>query len=767
MLTGYFVKAQNYLVDETNDTIDVNTTWAYDTVFVDTTLTILDDVTLSVEPGTKIIFRGFHKIQVEGTLLSQGTASDSIIYTVDDTTGYHNYTHTGWGGIKIDNETGSMDNNDTTRFAYCQFLFGFNKTVDYNYGTGGAITLSNYAYAKIEKSLFQYNTSAVCGGAIGIVYDAAPKIDSCEFIDNVAIGDAGTVGVGGGGAIAIGHYSDLGFFDQTLITNCYFYNNSSILNESWGGGGAVKISGYSDALVYNNVFEENHCNFTGGAMIVSGNCQPYIINNLFINNTSETNGGAVAIKDHAGGYHINNTVTGNYSGNNGGAYSIGCNNDSVFFANNIIRNNSDNSGSYPQLFINIPDEFMQFYNNDIGGGLVDSASVTHADNIDEDPVWIDPVNGDFRLTCSSPCIDYGIDIDSLLSHINLDIAGVPRLVNGTYDLGAYETQMPVPVDLGEDIEICDGETTILDAGEGYASYLWNTSATTQTIEIGNVGTYTVIVTNEYECEDSDIIDVTVNPSPVSDAGADDVVTCTLEYVLNANEPGSGETGLWQITAGNGSFDNPILYNATFTADAPSSCTLTWALDNGNCQDTDDVTITFEEDLTDPSITCVGNQEVDAGETHTYTVQGTEFDPIDYDDNCEIASVLNDFNGLETLAGEAFPEGTTTVIWTTTDVAGNTQTCTYDVVVNTYVNLSILTKKGISIYPNPVSGMLHFDFMNFDVQRISISDMSGKVIMERNVINHQEKIDVSNYPNGVYLITLETGKESFTTKIIKE
>lgn len=377
------------------------------------------------------------------------------------------------------------------------------------------------------------------------------------------------------------------------------------------------------------------------------------------------------------------------------------------------------------------------------------------------------MNSDFRLACGSPCIDYGIDIDTLLSHINLDIAGVPRLVNGAYDLGAYETQLPVPVDLGEDIEICDGETIILDAGEGYASYLWGTGDITQTIEVGNEGTYPVTVINEYECEDSDTIDVTVNPSPVANAGADDVVTCTLEYVLSANEPGAGETGLWQITAGNGSFDNPNLHNATFTADAPSSCTLTWTLDNGNCQDTDDITITFEEDLTDPSITCVGNQEVDADETHTYTAQGTEFDPVDYDDNCEIASVLNDFNGLETLAGEAFPEGTTTVIWTATDMAGNIQTCTYDVVVNTYVNLSILTEKGISIYPNPVSGMLHFDFTDFDVQRISISDMSGKVIMERAVINHQEIIDVSNYPDGVYLITVETGKQSITTKIIKE
>jgi hypothetical protein len=38
-------------------------------------------------------------------------------------------------------------------------------------------------------------------------------------------------------------------------------------------------------------------------------------------------------------------------------------------------------------------------------------------------------------------------------------------------------------------------------------------------------------------------------------------------------------------------------------------------------------------------------------------------PTATDDNCGIASVTNDFNGLSTLAGAVFPAGLTTVIWT--------------------------------------------------------------------------------------------------------
>jgi hypothetical protein len=60
--------------------------------------------------------------------------------------------------------------------------------------------------------------------------------------------------------------------------------------------------------------------------------------------------------------------------------------------------------------------------------------------------------------------------------------------------------------------------------------------------------------------------------------------------------------------------------------------------------------------------------------------GNEFNPTATDDNCGIASVTNDFNGLSTLAGAVFPAGLTTVIWTITDNSGNTATCTFTVTV---------------------------------------------------------------------------------------
>src|SRR5690606_1480924 len=47
-----------------------------------------------------------------------------------------------------------------------------------------------------------------------------------------------------------------------------------------------------------------------------------------------------------------------------------------------------------------------------------------------------------------------------------------------------------------DVEICQGETATLNAGGGPGyTYIWNTGATTQTIDTSLAGTYTVTINN--------------------------------------------------------------------------------------------------------------------------------------------------------------------------------------------------------------------------------------------------------------------------------
>lgn len=133
--------------------------------------------------------------------------------------------------------------------------------------------------------------------------------------------------------------------------------------------------------------------------------------------------------------------------------------------------------------------------------------------------------------------------------------------------------LPV-VNLGADITLCGAPGQLLDAGNAGSNYLWNTSATTQTINVSTSGTYSVTVTNANNCSASDAVNIQFNAMPVD--ALQDVSTCaSAPPVLNAGNPGS--TYLWStgaisqsITPGSGgtySVQVTTAQNCTATFDA--------------------------------------------------------------------------------------------------------------------------------------------------------------------------------------------------------
>ncbi|MBK7038419.1 MAG: T9SS type A sorting domain-containing protein [Chitinophagales bacterium] len=109
------------------------------------------------------------------------------------------------------------------------------------------------------------------------------------------------------------------------------------------------------------------------------------------------------------------------------------------------------------------------------------------------------------------------------------------------------TVNPAPnVNLGADIIVCSGETVILNAANPGSTYLWNTGATTQTINVIATGNYSVVVTNGFSCTDSDLIHVTINPTPVVNIG-NNIQICENEgLILDAENVGSDY--LWSTGA---------------------------------------------------------------------------------------------------------------------------------------------------------------------------------------------------------------------------
>ena len=58
-------------------------------------------------------------------------------------------------------------------------------------------------------------------------------------------------------------------------------------------------------------------------------------------------------------------------------------------------------------------------------------------NINNDPLFVDPSNGNYRLLSNSPCVNAG-DPNSPIGQYETDLDGNPRLVDGRVDMGAYE-----------------------------------------------------------------------------------------------------------------------------------------------------------------------------------------------------------------------------------------------------------------------------------------------------------------------------------------
>ena len=92
------------------------------------------------------------------------------------------------------------------------------------------------------------------------------------------------------------------------------------------------------------------------------------------------------------------------------------------------------------------------------------------------------------------------------------------------------TILPRPeLDLGDLVELCEGDVITLDALNPGASYIWSTSETTQTIEVSAAGIYSVEVDNGI-CVVTDNVEVVYSVGPAISIG-EDVKACKGDTVL--------------------------------------------------------------------------------------------------------------------------------------------------------------------------------------------------------------------------------------------
>ena len=365
-------------------------------------INIQNNNTLTIEPGVIVRFEGNYKLNVYGRLLAIGAVNDTILFMPQDTS-------VGWHGIRFLNSNTNL--MDSSKLILCKFMNGKALGSTNADQRGGAIYCEQSSDILIEKCVFMNNYAALDGGAAAFINNSAVAVDSCIF-----------------------KYND-----------CYFY------------GGCIYIQA-SNSKIRNSVFDSNHATFFGAAITgwdgsvflvenckilnntsgaVTGiytamNCLPYIVNTLFANNSNTLgNGGACGFSVSTPTL-INVTVVNNIATQSGGGIWIY--NSTATIKNAIIYNNTPDQLSVTGSTTDVT------YSNIMGG-------YTGTGNISIAPQFTGSGLNPYSLEESSPCRNAGTPDTTGLNLPISDLAGNIRISEGIIDMGSYEIQGVIPVDL--------------------------------------------------------------------------------------------------------------------------------------------------------------------------------------------------------------------------------------------------------------------------------------------------------------------------------
>ncbi len=299
---------------------------------------------------------------------------------------------------------------------------------------------------------------------------------------------------------------------------------------------------------------------------------------------------------------------------------------------------------------------------------------------------------------------------------------------------------PVAIIIG-DLSICPTETTTLSVlPVSGGSYAWSTGGTGTSITVSAAGTYTCNVSN---CGGSTSSSVTVveEALPVAAIDAPELEVCEGGQLSATASGGSGYA--WS----NGST------SAVITITQPSESgtfTVTVTNDCGD-EDTEEVTLTINENPAAPSITYDGTQYTSSqtgGGTHQWFVDGTEITSVTGNSlpnnqsysGLQITCIYTDENGCVS------PESS--AILNTEDV---------------------MNASGITVFPNPNNGRFEVRFGDANGKvEIEVIDVLGKVVYSNNVAATSgmiEVIDLSGYESGVYQLNLNGESINATHSVV--
>ena len=177
------------------------------------------------------------------------------------------------------------------------------------------------------------------------------------------------------------------------------------------------------------------------------------------------------------------------------------------------------------------------------------------------------------------------------------------------------------------------------------------------------------------------------------------------------------------------------------------------------------TATCEVTVTQPVTSVALNKpstsiEVGATETLTVTVLPANADNAAVTWTSSAPAIASVNNGVVT----AVAIGTATI--TVTSVDDPTKTATCAVTVTPKTNVEIGEVMFISAYPNPTDGLITLEFDKQKTYNVTITDMTGKVLLRQVIADQIGQLDISSYATGIYMLIIDDGKQKTTIRVVK-
>lgn len=258
---------------------NVSGTWYADTTYVVVNnISLPQNLSLTIEPGTEIMFSDYYSFTVIGSLSAIGTVQDSILFT----SGKETKDRGDWIGMLF-NSTGESN---------AQYIIAEYAGVP-KFNEGGIVHITN-GVVNIEHSTFRHSPSvgiyaqsgylSISNSEIYEIFEHGIRNKTNIDVTNNVIHDIEVVGINNysnsnnikGNLIYNSGYGIVTFFSST-VSNNIFYNN----------GSGIQVA-YENPTITNNTFISNQ---EGIEIYNSGNGNPTLSNNIFFNNVKAVDNG--------------------------------------------------------------------------------------------------------------------------------------------------------------------------------------------------------------------------------------------------------------------------------------------------------------------------------------------------------------------------------------------------------------------------------------------------------------------------------------------